>query len=115
MFGGFKNYAYLCIVKLKTNKYMKHIVFNSFDEFFAHFDLPKNCSILLSSDKNAYFEFQPYNDGVTIRGWVLEFNHTDVIVKFKYRECNLGSATWSIEKAKTNIKKVDYYYEDYED
>lgn len=94
---------------------MKHIVFNSFDEFFAHFNLPKSCSVCIGSDENAYFEFQPYKDGVTIRGWVCEFDHTEVIVDFKYREFDLGRTTWSMEKAKANIKKVDYYYEDYED
>ena len=91
---------------------MKHIVFNSFDEFFAFFDLPKTCSIRIGSDENAYFEFQPYKDGVTIRGWVREFDHTDVLVEFKYKEFNLGRTTWSMEKAKATIKKVDYYYED---
>ena len=90
---------------------MKHIVFNSFDEFFAHFDLPKNCSVRIGSDETAYFEFQPYKDGVTIRGWVREFDHTEVIVEFKYREFDLGRTTWSLCSAKANIKKVDYYYE----
>lgn len=94
---------------------MKHIVFNSFDEFFAWFDLPKSCAIRIGSDETAYFEFQPYKDGVTIRGWVYEFDHTEVIVDFKYRQFSLGRTTWSIEKAKEIIKKVDYYYEEYED
>jgi len=94
---------------------MKHIVFNSFDEFFAHFNLPKNCSVRIGSGEIAYFEFQPYKDGVTIRGWVHEFSRTYVEVEFKYKECRLGRTIWSLEDAKENIKKVDYYYEDYDD
>lgn len=91
---------------------MKHIVFNSFDEFFAHFNLPKNYSVRIGSGENAYFEFQPYKDGVKIRGWVHEVSRMYVEVEFKYRECRLGKTTWSLEKARANIKKVDYYYED---
>lgn len=91
---------------------MKHIVFNSFDEFFAHFNIPKNGYIRIGSDENAYFEFQPYKDGVTIRGWVHEFSRIYVEVEFKYKEFRLGRTMWSLEKAKENIKKVDYYYED---
>lgn len=96
----------------KTNKYMYHKVFNSFDEFFAHFNLPNNCFVRIDSDENAYFEFQPYKDGVTIRGWVHEISHTHVEVEFKYKECRLGRTTWSLDKARANIKKIDYYYED---
>lgn len=94
---------------------MRHIVFNSFDEFFAHFNIPKNGYIRIGSGENAYFEFQPYKDGVTIRGWVNEFSRTYVEVEFKYREFDLGRTTWSLENAKKNIKQVDYYYDDYED
>jgi hypothetical protein len=101
--------------KLNTNRCMKHIVFNSFDEFFAHFNLPKNGYIRIGSGENAYFEFQPYNDGVTIRGWVHEVSRIYVEVEFKYKEFRLGRKMWSLEDAKENIKKVYYYYEDYED
>ena len=92
---------------------MSHRVFHTFEEFFNYFNLPKHCSIRLTSAENAYFEFQPYKgDVVVIRGWIEEFNHEEVQVSFKYKEFSLGSAVWSFEKAKEYIRKIDYYYED---
>lgn len=95
---------------------VKHITFNTFDEFFEYFDLPKSCAYRLGSDENAYFEFQPYkNDSTTIRGWIKEFDHTEVEVSFKYREFDLGRTIWTLENARKYISKIDYYYEDYDE
>lgn len=95
---------------------MKHLQFNSFKEFFDYFELPKSCTIRLTSDETAYFEFKPYEkDNVVIKGWVHEFDHYNVQVSFKYREFSLGSDTWSLEYANKMIGKIDYYFEEYED
>ncbi len=92
---------------------MAHRIFHTFEEFFEHFELPRNCTIRLTSEENAYFEFYPYKgDVVVIRGWIEEFNHKEVRVSFKYREFRLGSTVWSFEEAKEYIRKIDYYYED---
>ena len=94
----------------------KHIPFNTFDEFFEFFDLPKSCSIRLTSDEIAHFEFHPYkNDIVVIRGWIEEFDHNEVQVSFKYREFDLGRTIWNLETARKYISKIDYYYEDYDE
>ncbi len=87
--------------------------FNSFEEFFSYFNLSKNCSIRLTSEECAYFEFKPYkNDDVVIRGWIKEFNCEEVNVSFKYREFNLGSTIWNIDTAKKFIPYVDYWCEE---
>ena len=92
---------------------MKNRIFNSFEEFLSYFKLSKNCSMRLTSEQWAYFEFYPYkNDNVCIRGWIDEFNHKEVQVSFKYREFNLGRTVWSFEDANKYIRKIDYYYED---
>ncbi len=92
---------------------MTHRIFYTFEEFFEYFKLPQHCSIKLTSEETAYFEFYPYkNDIVTIRGWIKEFNHKEVQVSFKYREFNLGDTIWSFEDAKKYINKIDYYYEE---
>ena len=92
---------------------MNHRIFYTFEEFFEYFELPRHCSIRLTSTENAYFEFYPYKeDVVVIRGWIKEFNHKEVQVSFKYREFSLGGAVWSFEDAKKYIRKIDYYYED---
>ena len=92
---------------------MSHRIFYTFKEFFEYFELPRNCSIRLTSEETAYFEFRPYKeDVVVIRGWIKEFNHKEVQVSFKYREFGLGDAVWSFEDAKKHIRKIDYYYED---
>ena len=92
---------------------MAHRIFYTFEEFFEYFELPQRCSIRLTSEETAYFEFHPYKeDVVVIRGWIEEFNHKEVQVSFKYREFRLGSAVWSFEDAKKYIRKIDYYYED---
>ena len=92
---------------------MAHRIFYTFEEYFEYFELPQHCSIRLTSEENAYFEFQPYKvDAVVIRGWIEEFNHKEVRVSFKYKEFRLGSAVWSFEDAQKYIQKIDYYYED---
>ena len=92
---------------------MVHKIFYTFEEFFEYFELPWNCSMRLTSEENAYFEFHPYkNDDVVIRGWIKEFNHKVVQVSFKYREFWLGDAVWSFGDAKKYIQKIDYYHED---
>lgn len=92
---------------------MNHIIFYTFEEFFEYFSLPQNCSIRLTSEQCAYFEFYPYkSDIVCIRGWIHEFNHKEVQVSFKYREFSLGRTVWSFEDANKYIRKIDYYYED---
>lgn len=92
---------------------MSHRIFYSFEEFFEYFELSRNCSIRLTSEETAYFEFHPYKvDVVVIRGWIKEFNYKEVQVSFKYREFWLGSTVWSFEDAKKYIQKIDYYYED---
>ena len=92
---------------------MLHKTFNTFEEFFEYFKVPRHGSIRLPSNENAYFEFQPYErDTVVIRGWIEEFNHEEVQVSFKYKEFRLGSAVWSFEDAKKYIQRIDYYYED---
>ena len=61
-------------------------------------------------DDSACFEFQPYkNDNVVIRGWIEKFNHKEVQVLLKYRGFRLGRTIWSFNKAKKNIRKIDYY------
>lgn len=51
---------------------MNHKIFNTFEEFFEYFELPKSCSIRLTSEECAYFEFYPYkNDIVVIPCWSL--------------------------------------------
>lgn len=90
-----------------------HRTFYTFEEFFEYFKLPQHCSMRLTSEENAYFEFHPYKgDDVIIRGWIEEFNHKEVQVSFKYREFSLGGTVWSFEDAKKYIQKIDYYYED---
>jgi len=92
---------------------MSHRIFDTFEEFFDYFELPRHCSIRLTSEENAYFEFRPYKgDAVVIRGWIEEFNHKEVRVSFKYKEFGLGGTIWSFEDAKKYIRKIDYYYED---
>lgn len=92
---------------------MSHRIFYTFEEFFEYFELPRHCSIRLTSEENAYFEFHPYKkDVVVIRGWIEEFNHKEVQVSFKYKEFRLGGIVWSFEEAKEYIRKIDYYYED---
>ena len=92
---------------------MAHSIFYTFEEFFEYFNLPQQCSIRLTSEETAYFEFCPYKgDAVVIRGWIEEFDHKEVQVSFKYREFGLGSTIWSFEDAKKYIRKIDYYYED---
>jgi len=94
-------------------KATSHRIFNSFEEFFEYFKLPRNRSIRLASEETAYFEFHPYKgDDVVIRGWIKEFNHKEVQVSFKYREFGLGGTVWSFEDAKKYIRKIDYYFED---
>ena len=91
---------------------MSHITFYTFVDFFEYFNLPEHCSVRISSDENAYFEFHPYKgDNVVIRGWIKEFNHEEVQVSFKYRQFGLGDAVWSFEDAKKYIQKIDYYFE----
>lgn len=92
---------------------MSHRTFYTFEEFFEYFELPRNCSIMLTSEETAYFEFHPYKgDVVVIRGWIKELNHKEVQVSFKYKEFGLGGTVWSFEDAKKYIQKIDYYYED---
>jgi hypothetical protein len=89
---------------------MAHRIFSTFEEFFEYFELPRHCSLRLTSDEIAYFEFYPYKgDVVVIRGWIKEFNHKEVQVSFKYKEFGLGSTVWSFEDAKKYIRKIDYY------
>lgn len=87
---------------------MKHRIFYSFEGFFEYFELPQHCSIRLTSEENAYFEFHPYKgDAVVIRGWIEEFSHKEVRVSFKYKELRLGGTVWSFEDA----KKKKYYHQ----
>lgn len=92
---------------------MSHRIFYTFEEFFEYFELPRHCSIRLTSEEIAYFEFHPYKeDVVVIRGWIEEFNNKEVQVSFKYKEFRLGGILWFFEEAKEYIRKIDYYYED---